>query len=334
MKRQKTSSELMTAGKSPAAYIEAMLDIGVSIVEDDGQARQILAEWICKAKGFKCVSHYGSGEEALQHLPADRPDVVLMDINLLALNGVECVRQLKPKMPRTQFIMLTVYEDSEHIFDALSAGASGYLLKQTPAEDLLAALRDVHAGASPMTGSIARRVVQYFHSHPAKTSPALSLSPRESEILELLARGYLYKEIADALGISHATVNTHIRHIYEKLHVQSRGQAVAIFANLTGDSSIAQGSAQIIAVERGEVFASNGIVGARLRRRLEAYLRQDDGVLLGHETPSRASIVAGKTWARSLPSPAATMVASSILARCVNCEFWQTVAMHLRDNPG
>jgi DNA-binding NarL/FixJ family response regulator len=216
-----------------------MLDIRVSIVEDDGQARQILVDWIRKAKGFKCCSHYGSGEEALQHLPADRPDVVLMDINLLALNGVECVRQLKPKMPKTQFIMLTVYEDSEHIFDALSAGASGYLLKQTPAEDLLVALHDVHGGASPMTGSIARRVVQHFHSAPARTGMAVSLSPRESEVIELLARGYLYKEIADALKMSVPTVNTHIRHIYEKMHVQSRGQAVAIYANLTGDPSVA-----------------------------------------------------------------------------------------------
>jgi DNA-binding NarL/FixJ family response regulator len=239
MSRRKTSSKLTTVGVLPADYNYSMSDIAVSIVEDDAQARQILAEWIRKAKGFKCVSDYGSGEEALQHLPADRPDVVLMDINLLALNGVECVRQLKPKMPRTQFIMLTVYEDPEHIFDALSAGASGYLLKQTPTEDLLAALREVHAGASPMTGSIARRVVQHFHSNPAKTSSALSLSPRESEILELLARGYLYKEIADALAISTATVNTHIRHIYEKLHVQSRGQAVAIYANLSGDYSVA-----------------------------------------------------------------------------------------------
>jgi DNA-binding NarL/FixJ family response regulator len=158
-----------------------------------------------------------------------------MDINLVAMNGVEAVRQLKPKMPATQFIMLTVYEDSEHIFNALSAGASGYLLKQTPPEELLVALNEVHAGASPMTGSIARRVVQYFHSPTVKAVPEVKLSPREREVLELLARGYLYKEIAEALKMSVPTVNTHIRHIYEKMHVQSRGQAVALYANLTGE---------------------------------------------------------------------------------------------------
>jgi DNA-binding NarL/FixJ family response regulator len=235
MKRGQPSSELTTVRKSKRTYTAAVSPIGVSIVEDDAQARQILADWISRAKGFRCVSHYGSAEEAVEHLVEDRPDVVLMDINLLAMNGVECVRQLKPKLPKTQFIMLTVYEDSDHIFDALSAGASGYLLKQTPADELLVALSEVHAGASPMTGSIARRVVQYFHKAPSKPVPGVSLSPREREVLELLARGYLYKEIAEALKMSVPTVNTHIRHIYEKMHVQSRGQAVAIYANLTGE---------------------------------------------------------------------------------------------------
>jgi len=237
MKRRKASSELTTVSKPKTTYTSAVSEIGVSIVEDDSQARHILAEWISKAKGFRCVSHYGSAEEAVECLIKDRPEVVLMDINLVAMNGVECVRQLKPKLPKTQFIMLTVYEDSEHIFDALSAGASGYLLKQTPADELLVALREVYAGASPMTGSIARRVVQYFHAAPSKPAPGVSLSPREGEVLELLARGYLYKEIADALKMSVPTVNTHIRHIYEKMHVQSRGQAVAIYANLTADSA-------------------------------------------------------------------------------------------------
>jgi DNA-binding NarL/FixJ family response regulator len=213
-----------------------MPDITVSIVEDDGQARLILAEWIQKAAGFQCLSHYASAEEALEHLPRDAPDIVLMDINLPGLNGVECVRQLKPQLPKTEFIMLTVYEDSEHIFNSLAAGASGYLLKQTPELELLAALRDVHAGASPMTGSIARRVVQYFQSLPPKTPSGVRLSPREQQVLELLARGFLYKEIAEDLGVSVPTVNTHIRHIYEKMHVQSRGQAVALYANLTSDS--------------------------------------------------------------------------------------------------
>jgi DNA-binding NarL/FixJ family response regulator len=236
MKPAKTSSKVTTVGKLPELYSQPMSDIAVSIVEDDGQARLILAEWINKAGGFRCASHYGSAEEALEHLPQERPDIVLMDINLLAMNGVECVRHLKPQLPKTEFIMLTVYEDSEHIFNSLSAGASGYLLKQTPEADLLAALRDVHSGASPMTGSIARRVVQYFHSLPPKTPPGVRLSPREQQVLELLARGFLYKEIAVELGMSVPTVNTHIRHIYEKMHVQSRGQAVALYANLTSDS--------------------------------------------------------------------------------------------------
>jgi DNA-binding NarL/FixJ family response regulator len=235
MKKPRASSNLTTVGPEPGAYNPSMPDITVSIVEDDGQARLILAEWIQKAAGFQCLSHYASGEEALEHLPRDGPDIVLMDINLPGMNGVEGVRRLKPQLPQTEFIMLTVYEDSEHIFNSLSAGASGYLLKQTPEADLLAALREVHSGASPMTGSIARRVVQYFQSLPPKTPSGVRLSPREQQVLELLARGFLYKEIAEELGMSVPTVNTHIRHIYEKMHVQSRGQAVAIYAHLTGN---------------------------------------------------------------------------------------------------
>lgn len=212
-----------------------MSDITVSIVEDDEQARLILADWIHQAEGFQCVSHYGCAEEALEHLSQDPPDIVLMDIHLPAMNGVECVRRLKAHWPKTEFIMLTVYADSEHIFNSLAAGASGYLLKQTPEPELLAALREVHAGASPMTGSVARRVVQHFQSLPPQTPPGVHLTPREQQVLELLARGFLYKEIAVELEMSVPTVNTHIRHIYEKMHVQSRGQAVAIYANLTND---------------------------------------------------------------------------------------------------
>jgi DNA-binding NarL/FixJ family response regulator len=236
MKKPRASSKLTTVGPEPVAYNPSMPDITVSIVEDDGQARLILAEWIQKAAGFQCLSHYASAEEALEHPPRDAPDIVLMDINLPGLNCVECVRRLKPRLPQTEFIMLTVYEDSEHIFNSLAAGASGYLLKQTPELELLAALRDVHAGASPMTGSIARRVVQYFQSLPPKTPSGVRLSPRERQVLEFLARGFLYKEIAVELGMSVPTVNTHIRHIYERMHVQSRGQAVALYANLTSDS--------------------------------------------------------------------------------------------------
>jgi DNA-binding NarL/FixJ family response regulator len=206
--------------------------IAVSIVEDDAQARSILAGWLKRAEGFRCVGEHGSTEEALVALPKERPDVVLTDINLPGLDGVECVRQGKALLPGTNFLMLTVYEDSDHIFRALEAGACGYLLKQTPRGELLAALRDVHQGGSPMTSNIARKVVQSFRRVAAPSAPGEELSARENEVLGLLARGFLYKEIADALSISVPTVNTYIRRIYEKLHVRSRAQAVAKYAHL------------------------------------------------------------------------------------------------------
>jgi len=207
--------------------------IKVSIVEDDPKARDILVDWINRAEGFHCVSHHGSGEDALPTIAELKPDAVLMDINLPGIHGPECVRRLKPLLPQTQFLMLTVYEDSDHIFQALQAGASGYLLKQTQRADLIDALREVHAGGSPMTANIARKVVQCFHlPQPPAGSEDVSPSPREREVLELLARGYLYKEIADALSISLPTVNTYIRRIYEKLHVHSRSQAIAKYTRI------------------------------------------------------------------------------------------------------
>ena len=158
------------------------------------------------------------------------PDVMLVDINLPGQSGIECVRQLKIQSPCTQFIMVTVYADAERIFEALSAGASGYLLKQTPREELINSIRQVHQGGSPISGSIARKVVQFFQK-PSSGAPKLDgLSAREHEVLELLSRGFLYKEIADKLGISYETVTTYGRRIYEKLHVHSRAQAVAMFA--------------------------------------------------------------------------------------------------------
>lgn len=203
------------------------MPITVAIVEDDPPARKIFASWIQRADGFRCVAEFNDAESALATMPGAPPDVVLSDINLPGLNGVECVRRLKPLLPQTQFVMLTVYEDADHIFQALAAGASGYLLKQVPRADLLAALKDVHEGGSPMSSKIARKVVQAFQpSRPAGGETA-ELSPREQELLDLLARGYLYKEIAEAMKISVGTVNTYIRRIYEKLHVRSRSQAVA-----------------------------------------------------------------------------------------------------------
>jgi DNA-binding NarL/FixJ family response regulator len=203
----------------------------ISLVEDDAETRSLLAQWISSAYGFVCCGEHASAEEAIERLPEEAPDVVITDINLPALSGIECVRRLKPLLPDTQFIMLTVYEDSEHLFDALAAGASGYLLKRTPCEDLLAAIREAHQGASPMTGSIARKVVQYFHAtpNPEESAAEAGLSNREHAVLELLARGFLFKEIAAQLGISVLTVNSHVRRIYEKMHVRSRAQAVARF---------------------------------------------------------------------------------------------------------
>ena len=208
------------------------MSISVSIVEDDGQTRQILVGWIRRAEGFRYVSDYGTGEKALENLPQQNPCVALMDINLPGISGIETVRQLKSMLPQTQFVMLTVYEDADHIFNALAAGATGYLLKQTPRRELLTALRDVHAGGSPITSNIARKVVQSFQAKPAHSPSPEDLSPREREVLDLVARGDLYKEIADSLEISVPTVCTYIRRIYEKLHVRSRSQAIAKYAHL------------------------------------------------------------------------------------------------------
>jgi len=208
--------------------------ISVSIVEDDLPVRAIYARWLKQAEGFRLVGQHSDGLAALAALPQENPDVVLMDINLPGLNGVECVRQLKAKLPAMQFVMITVYEDPDRIFNALAAGATGYLLKQTPREELLAALRDVQRGGSPMSSGIARKVVQCFQkAAPAGAALELQqLSQREQEVLDLLARGYLYKEISEALSLSDHTVDTYLRRIYEKLHVHSRAQATARYAEL------------------------------------------------------------------------------------------------------
>jgi len=204
-------------------------NIRVSIVEDDAGARQILVDWIRLAPGFEFVSDYPNAEQSFEPLPKLKPSVVLMDINLPGLSGIECVRRLKPLLPDTQFVMLTVYEDADHIFAALAAGASGYLLKHTRHNELLESLREVKAGGSPMTSNIARKVVQSFQAPKPANDDSPDLSPREHEVLELVSQGFLFKEIADKLNISVPTVNTYIRRIYEKLHVRSRSQAIAKF---------------------------------------------------------------------------------------------------------
>lgn len=225
VKTHDNSSKLVEAKEKP-------VDITVSIVDDDAPARGILTEWIRDADGFKCVGMYENGEAALATLPQEKPSVVLMDINMPGMSGIECVRRLKPQMLDTQFVMLTVYEDPDHIFKALSSGASGYMLKRTPRAELLTAIKDVHGGGSPMSSNIARKIVQSFQRFNTSPTQTENLSPREREVLELLARGYLYKEIADSLHISVPTVNSHIRRIYEKLHVRSRSQAVAKFTHI------------------------------------------------------------------------------------------------------
>ena len=205
------------------------MPITVSIVEDNEQLRGTLARVLSRAEGFKCLAQYPSAEDALKSLPAEPPDVVLMDINLPGMNGVECVRLLKQQLPKLQVVMLTVYEDTENIFNALAAGATGYMLKRTPRAELLAAIREVYQGGSPMTTHIARKVVQSFQQAGASTQPTENLSPREQEVLDYLSQGFLYKEIAEKLSISYETVHTYIRRIYEKLQVRTRTEAVAKF---------------------------------------------------------------------------------------------------------
>jgi DNA-binding NarL/FixJ family response regulator len=205
------------------------MPINVSIVEDSDKFRETLARVLNRSEGFRCISHYPNAEDALKALPNDQPEVVLMDINLPGMNGVECVRQLKQLMPTLQVMMLTVYEDTENIFNALAAGATGYMLKRTSRDELLDAIKEVHRGGSPMTTHIARKVVLSFQKPAPTASPTETLSPREQEVLDFLAKGFLYKEIAEKLNISYETVHTYIRRIYEKLQVRTRTEAVAKF---------------------------------------------------------------------------------------------------------
>ncbi len=200
--------------------------IKVSLVEDDAGTREKLMAVLDAAPSLSCLHAYPSGEAALREIPADPPDVVLMDINLPGMNGIECVAQLKSKLPKLQILMLTTYEDSKLIFDSLRSGASGYLLKNMPPQELVQAVEQVSAGGSPMSMAIARKVVNYFQQLKQGKSEIDMLSKREQEILVLLAKGYLYKEIGDQLGITTGTVRVHLHAVYEKLHVSSRTEAV------------------------------------------------------------------------------------------------------------
>ena len=203
--------------------------IKVSIVEDNRGTRESLKELLGRSHGLRCVGVHPNGEVALEKIPQENPDVVLMDINLPGMSGIECVTRLKDKMPKMQVLMLTTYEESDLIFDSLRGGASGYLLKNMPPQELLQAVEQVHGGGAPMSMQVARKLVAHFQQIKKPSSDVEKLTKREYEILGLLAKGFLYKEIADQLGISLSTVRAHLHTVYEKLHVQSRTEAVVKF---------------------------------------------------------------------------------------------------------
>ena len=202
------------------------MSITLAIVEDLDEVRDGLKNFIGLSSDFKVLDTYKSAEEALYDLPKLQPDIAIMDINLPGMNGIDCIKQLKTKSPRTQFMMFTVYENDEKVFEALKAGASGYLLKNTGLVQLIESLKELYNGGSPMSANIARKLVSFFHTSEKQTTPIDILSPRENETLHLLSKGLLYKEIAVQLGISVATVRQHIHKIYEKLHVQNRTEAI------------------------------------------------------------------------------------------------------------
>ena len=201
------------------------MSIRVAIVENERSVRQELVSLIGETPGFQCVGAYSSGEQALREIPKQPPHVVLMDINLGQMSGVACTYLLKQVLPELQIVMLTVYDDRQQIFAALEMGASGYLLKRTPAKEILKAIEDVHGGGAPMSSYIARQVVQSFSRRTAVQTSDVALSAREKEVLALVAKGYINKEIANVLGLAEDTVRGYLKHIYEKLHVRSRTEA-------------------------------------------------------------------------------------------------------------
>jgi DNA-binding NarL/FixJ family response regulator len=199
--------------------------IKICIVEDNADMRNGVARVLNQASGLCCVNAYANAEAAVRDLPTQKPDVVLVDINLPGMNGIECVAKLKAKLPQLQVLMLTRYEQSDLIFDSIRAGASGYLLKHTPAAELIQAVEQVHAGGAPMTMQIARKVINYFQQNQKSATELKTLTPREKEVLTLLAKGYPYKQIASDLGIAIGTLRVHLRAVYDKLHVHCRTEA-------------------------------------------------------------------------------------------------------------
>jgi DNA-binding NarL/FixJ family response regulator len=202
------------------------MSISVAIVEDNPEIRRNLSRYIDEAPGFRCACACASGEEALRVIPQLPPDVVLMDIQMPGMSGIACTASLKEKLPSVPVMMLTVYDDNDAIFNALKAGASGYLLKRSAPAKLLESIKELHRGGAPMTSEIARKVIRSFHHAKPPGHPQDKLTAREQEILERLAKGYVAKEIADQLAITYATVRFHLRNIYDKLHVHTRTEAV------------------------------------------------------------------------------------------------------------
>ena len=202
------------------------MSISIAIVEDLDEVRNGLKSFLSLSEGFTVLDTFTTAEEALYDIPKLKPDIVIMDINLPGMNGIECIRQVKSKVPLTQFMMFTVYENDEKVFEALKAGASGYLLKNTGLIQLIESLKELHNGGSPMSSNIARKLVSVFREKEKNNQPVENLSNRENEILVLLSKGLLYKEIAEQLSIATNTVRQHIHKIYEKLHVQNRTEAI------------------------------------------------------------------------------------------------------------
>jgi len=205
------------------------MPIKISIVEDNAGTRNNLVSLLNGDPELRCVNAYASAEDAVRGIPEDMPDIVLVDIKLPKMSGVDCVAKLKSMFPDLYFLMLTTYEETAIIFDSLRAGASGYLLKKMPHDELVAAIKNVQAGGAPMSMQIARKVVHHFHQIKQPASEMEKLTAREQEILALLSKGRMYKEIADQLGITHGTVRCHLGRVYQKLHVQSRTAAVLKF---------------------------------------------------------------------------------------------------------
>ena len=226
----------VSAGPSPAGPMTR-----VGIVEDNAGLRRSLLRLVNHAPGMCCAGAWEDGASALAELPALKPEVVLMDINMPGMSGIQCTAELKQLCPDTQVIMVTVYEDADSVFRALQAGACGYMLKRASSAEILDAISEVRGGGAPMTSEIARKVVHAFQKPAPQPGTRTELSQRENEILELLSQGFANKEIADRLSISYQTVKVHVKHIYEKLHVRSRSEALMKFVT---DKNLGTGAAR------------------------------------------------------------------------------------------